>query len=116
MKLIKKDKLINFINNEILNIENFEEHLNINLKNKHSIKTALLIGADGRDSFIRDYYNIKTQITDLEQKAVTFITFETAKRKPKFFVSYYTPSRSRAIYVNGKRIELDPNDKGGEHE
>ena len=47
---------------------------------------------------------------------VTVSTFETAKRKPKFFGSYYTPSRSRAIYVDGKRIELDRNDKGGEHE
>ena len=47
---------------------------------------------------------------------VTVSTFETAKRRPKFFGSYYTPSRSRAIYVDGKRIELDPNDKGGEHE
>ena len=74
MKLIKKDKLIKFINNEILNIENFEEHLNINLKNKYKIKTKLLIGADGRNSFIRNYHNIKTQITSLEQKAVTFIT------------------------------------------
>ena len=46
----------------------------------------------------------------------TVLTFETAKRKPRFFGSYYTPSRSRAIYVGGKRIELDPNDKGGEHE
>ena len=73
MKLIKRDKLINFINNEIFNIENFEEHLNINLKNKYRIKTKLLIGADGRNSFIRDYYNIKTQTTNLEQKAVTFI-------------------------------------------
>ena len=52
----------------------------------------------------------------LSAVAVTVITFETAKRKPKFFGSYYTPSRSRAIYVDGKRIELDPNDKGGEHE
>ena len=39
-----------------------------------------------------------------------------AKRKPKYFGGYYTPSRSRAIYIDGKRIELDPNDKGGEHE
>ena len=46
----------------------------------------------------------------------TVLTFETAKRKPRFFGNYYTPSRSRAIYVDGKRIELDPNDKGGEHE
>ena len=48
--------------------------------------------------------------------AITVATFETAKRKPKFFSGYYTPSRSRAIYYQGKRIELDPNDKGGEHE
>ena len=52
----------------------------------------------------------------LSAVAITVITFETAKRKPKFFGRYYTPSRSRAIYVDGKRIELDPNDKGGEHE
>ena len=48
--------------------------------------------------------------------AFTVLTFETAKRNPRFFGNYYTPSRSRAIYVGGKRIELDPNDKGGEHE
>jgi hypothetical protein len=48
--------------------------------------------------------------------AITVATFETAKRKPSTFGSYHTPSRSRAIYYEGKRIELDPNDKGGEHE
>ena len=48
--------------------------------------------------------------------AITVATFETAKRKPSAFGGYYTPSRSRAIYYQGKRIELDPNDKGGEHE
>ena len=48
--------------------------------------------------------------------AITVATFEMAKRKPKYFGGYYTPSRSRAIYIDGKRIELDPNDKGGEHE
>ena len=48
--------------------------------------------------------------------AITVATFETAKRKPSIFGGYYTPSRSRAIYYDGKRIELDPNDKGGEHE
>ena len=48
--------------------------------------------------------------------AITVATFETAKRKPSIFGAYYTPSRSRAIYHEGKRIELDPNDKGGEHE
>ena len=49
---------------------------------------------------------------------VTVATFETAKRKPNFFIQkgYHTPSRSRAIYYKGKRFELDNNDKGGEHE
>ena len=49
---------------------------------------------------------------------LTVATFETAKRKPSFFLQkgYHTPSRSRAIYYNGKRFELDNNDKGGEHE
>ena len=49
---------------------------------------------------------------------ITVATFETAKRKPNFFIQkgYHTPSRSRAIYYNGKRFELDNNDKGGEHE
>ena len=49
---------------------------------------------------------------------ITVATFETAKRKPNFFIQkgYHTPSRSRAIYFNGKRFELDNNDKGGEHE
>ena len=46
---------------------------------------------------------------------VTVATFETAKRKPSFFIKkgYHTPSRARYIWVNGKRIK-DP--YGGEHE
>tara|TARA_B100000963_G_scaffold199497_1_gene173661 strand:+ start:4512 stop:4883 length:372 start_codon:yes stop_codon:yes gene_type:complete len=55
--------------------------------------------------------------------AVTVATFETAKRSPNFFLrmeqgtnGYHTPSRTRHMYYNGKRIELDNNDPGGEHE
>ena len=55
--------------------------------------------------------------------AVTVATFETAKRKPTFFLrmeqgtnGYHTPSRTRHMWYNGKRIELDENDVGGEHE
>ena len=55
--------------------------------------------------------------------AVTVATFETAKRKPTFFLrlekgtnGYHTPSRSRHMWYNGKKIELDKNDVGGEHE
>ena len=51
--------------------------------------------------------------------AVTVATFETARRKPDFFLrndGYHTTSRSRYIYYNGKRYERDPQDMGGEHE
>ena len=48
--------------------------------------------------------------------AMTVLSFENAKKNSINFSGYFTPSRSRAIYVDGKRIELDPNDKGGEHE
>ena len=55
--------------------------------------------------------------------AVTAAAFETAKRKPQFFLKkgYHTSSRSRQVmYLSGngrlQKIELDPNDPGGEHE
>ena len=56
--------------------------------------------------------------------AVTVATFETAKRNPRAFSlrmeqgtnGYHTPSRTRYLYHEGKRIELDPRDPGGEHE
>ena len=54
---------------------------------------------------------------------ITVATFETAKKKPTFFLrmekgtnGYHTPSRTRHMWYNGKRIELDENDVGGEHE
>ena len=49
---------------------------------------------------------------------LTVATFETARQRPDFFVKFptSTPSRSRNMYWNGQKIELDPNDKGGEHE
>ena len=50
--------------------------------------------------------------------AVTVVTFEMAKSNPRFLMNklYHTPSRARAIYIKGKRYELDPRDVGGEHE
>ena len=50
--------------------------------------------------------------------AVTVATFEMAKRNPRFLMNklYHTPSRARAIYIKGKRYELDPRDVGGEQE
>ena len=49
---------------------------------------------------------------------VTVGTFETAKRKPNFFTNFptSTPSRARTIWIDGKRVKLDPQDMGGEHE
>ena len=49
---------------------------------------------------------------------ITVATFETARRNPTFFNDFptSTPSRARAIWIGGKRIKLDPQDKGGEHE
>ena len=53
---------------------------------------------------------------------VTVGTFETAKRRPTFFLrmehgtnGYHTPSRTRYMWHNGKRIPLDKGDVGGEH-
>ena len=44
---------------------------------------------------------------------VTVGTFETAKRRPTFFSDFptSTPSRARSIYIDGKRVQLDPQDK-----
>ena len=53
---------------------------------------------------------------------LTVATFETAKRGgfnlrlEQKTNGYHTPSRTRHMYYDGKRIELDPNDPGGEHE
>ena len=49
---------------------------------------------------------------------LTVATFETAKRRPTFFQDFptSTPSRSRMyMWMNGQKIKLDPQDKGGEH-
>ena len=51
---------------------------------------------------------------------VTVAAFETAKRKPQFFLKnngYHSFSRARQyMWINGKKVKLDDNDPGGEHE
>ena len=55
---------------------------------------------------------------------ITVATFDTAKNNSNSFKlrlehktnGYHTPSRTRYMYYDGKRIELDKNDPGGEHE
>ena len=52
--------------------------------------------------------------------AITVGTFETAKRNPKVFnirPGYHSVSRTRQyMWQNGRKVKLDPNDPGGEHE
>ena len=73
LELVNKDKMINFEYDEIINIKENNENLTVHLKNKKQINTKLLIGADGRNSFIRKHYNIKVEIDSLDQKAITFL-------------------------------------------
>lgn len=49
---------------------------------------------------------------------MTVGVFEAAKRKPSFFLrnGYHTPSRSRSIWIDGKKVKLDDDDTGGEHQ
>jgi len=50
---------------------------------------------------------------------LTVSVFETAKNNTSFFLrkGYHSTSRSRQhMWINGKKIKLDDNDPGGEHE
>ena len=51
---------------------------------------------------------------------MTVGTFETARQNPTFFIrnnGYHSFPRARQhMWVNGKKVELDKNDPGGEHE
>ena len=52
--------------------------------------------------------------------AITVGTFKLAENRPTFFIrkdGYHSTSRSRQnMWVNGKKVVLDPDDVGGEHE
>ena len=73
-KLLKDNPLVKYFGqNEIVSIDNDHSSLIIKLKNKKVINTKLLIGADGKNSFVRNYYNIGLNVKDLKQKAITFI-------------------------------------------
>ena len=53
--------------------------------------------------------------------AITVGTFAVAKNNPSLFNlrsdGYHSVSRTRGhMWINGKKIMLDPNDPGGEHE
>ena len=52
--------------------------------------------------------------------AMTFAIFRTAEKNPQFFMKkdgYHSFSRARQhMWINGKKVQLDPSDPGGEHE
>ena len=52
--------------------------------------------------------------------AITVGTFAVAKKNPSLFnlrPGYHSVSRTRGhMWINGKKVMLDPNDPGGEHE
>jgi|TARA_B100000035_G_C21010146_1_gene559239 hypothetical protein len=52
--------------------------------------------------------------------AITVGTFEVARKNPAFFIKkdgYHSFPRARqTMWINGKKVKLDKNDPGGEHE
>ena len=52
--------------------------------------------------------------------AITAGTFEVARKNPAFFIKnngYHSFPRARqTMWINGKKVQLDKNDPGGEHE
>ena len=51
---------------------------------------------------------------------ITAGTFEVARKNPAFFIKsdgYHSFPRARqTMWINGKKVQLDKNDPGGEHE
>jgi 2-octaprenyl-6-methoxyphenol hydroxylase len=70
-KEVKKNKNITVFDNfKFLSLNYAKENLTLNSDNYHNIEAKLLIAADGRNSFIRKYLDIKTIYHDYEQIAL----------------------------------------------
>jgi len=64
---------------QIKNIENIGSQIRIELNNGSLYKSKLLIAAEGRNSFVRQYVNIKTTEYDYNQRGVVaYISLENA--------------------------------------
>ncbi len=72
VKIVKKNKNIFKIDERILNFNREKDHINITLSNNRRINSKLLIGADGKNSFVRKLSGIKFYKKDYGQKAFTF--------------------------------------------
>jgi 2-octaprenyl-6-methoxyphenol hydroxylase len=78
LNAIKKQKTLNHITGHaVKDFKQDNETLTVELDNNETYKTSLVIGADGRQSFTRDWMNIKTRNWSYNQQAlVTIVTHE----------------------------------------
>ena len=104
LELVEKDKMINFEYDEIINIKEFNETLTVYLKNKKQINTKLLIGADGRNSFIRKNYNINADIDSLDQKAITFLIKHEYMHKDISYEIYKTGGPFTTVPLKNDKV------------
>ena len=72
-EIAKKEKNISlFPNTTIEAFEITDEFVEISLSNKKHFSAKLIVGSDGKDSFIRNELNIKSTTKELRQNALTF--------------------------------------------
>lgn len=75
-KHIGKQKTVTHLTNaEVASIDISDDQVSVSTKDKQKFVSSLLIGADGRNSFIRKFLNIATHGWDYEQTAIV-ATFE----------------------------------------
>ena len=70
---MQKEKNISLFSNTTIEVfEITDEFVEISLSNKKQFNAKLIVGSDGRDSFIRNELNIKSTTKALRQNALTF--------------------------------------------
>ncbi len=72
ISLVSKKKNIRKFDAKILNFFRSESHVTVNLSDNRKIKCLLLIGADGRKSYVRKLAEIKHMEKNYHQKAFIF--------------------------------------------
>ena len=72
ISLVKKNKNIIKYDNKLLNFSRKKDQVISILDNNFSIESKLVIGADGRNSYIRKLVNIEYKFKDYKQIAFTF--------------------------------------------
>lgn len=77
MAKIKTSKNITCVNAKISHIDIKENSISVTTDKKKTITADLLIGADGRQSIVRQSHNIKAQSHDFKQKALVCVLEHT---------------------------------------